>query len=38
LHGAQGVNLGGPAKPPAAEAVARALGVGPEAADPAAGE
>lgn len=37
LHGAGGVSLGGPGKPPSAEAVARVLGLG-EPQDPAAGE
>ena len=32
LYGAQGVNLGGPGKPPSVEAVAAALGYGPVAA------
>jgi heptosyltransferase-1 len=31
LHGTSGVNLGGPGKPPSVEAVAAALGCGPEA-------
>ena len=38
LHGDPGVNLGGPGRAPTVEAVARALGVGPEASDPAAGD
>jgi heptosyltransferase-1 len=37
LHGASGVNLGGPGEPPTVEAVAAALGCGPEARDPATG-
>jgi len=35
LHGNDGVNLGGPGRPPSAEAVATALGYGLEARDPA---
>jgi lipopolysaccharide heptosyltransferase I len=37
LHGASGVNLGGPGEAPTVEAVAAALGCGPQARDPAAG-
>jgi heptosyltransferase-1 len=37
LHGAHGVSLGGPGRPPSVDAVAAALGYGPEARDPAAG-
>jgi heptosyltransferase-1 len=33
LHGRDGVNLGGPGKPPSVEAVAAALGYGPAASD-----
>ena len=38
LHGADGVNLGGPGKPPSVEAVAAALGYGPAPPDPAPSE
>lgn len=37
LHGTSGVNVGGLGEPPSVDAVAAALGCGPEARDPAAG-